>query len=67
MFARVKTHTHAEVDLVKWLALIAIACALVIFWVSSARGVEVARPPGLLPPDTPAIPMPPALSVTRTR
>jgi len=56
MYARVRT--YPEMELVKWLALLAIAGALVIVLVSTAVGAELTRPPGLLPPELPASPMP---------
>jgi hypothetical protein len=45
-------------DFLKWLALVAIAGAMALLLASRAPATDATRPPGLLPPDVPASPMP---------
>jgi tetratricopeptide (TPR) repeat protein len=56
VFAEVKS--HPELALLKWLALLVLAGALALLLVGTALGAKDVRPPGLLPPDIPAEPMP---------
>jgi tetratricopeptide (TPR) repeat protein len=56
MFVQAKT--HAEIDVLRWLALLIVAGALALLLVGTAMGTDGVRPPGLLPPDAPTTPLP---------